>query len=121
MSYDHRLKDLIDDTVDQTNHYFACLTFLASLFAQIYQPLALQQVTALEVNEVRYDLDDLLILMFEFVQLLTTFDRFDYAIDSINEYLAIHGKRLDELHQQGRLDYLHDLVQFRLRMQQQQA
>ncbi len=118
MSYDHRLKELIHNTVDQTNHYFARLTFLASLFAKIYQPLALQQVADLVVDEVRYDLDDLLVLMFEFVQLLTTFDRFDYAIDSINEYLAIHGHRLEQLHQQGRLDYLHDLVQFRLLTQQ---
>lgn len=118
MSYDYRLKELIHNTVDQTNHYFARLTFLASLFAKIYQPLALQQVDDLVVDEVRYDLDDLLVLMFEFVQLITTFKRFEYAVDSINDYLAIHGKRLDVLHQQGRLDYLHDLVQFRLRMQQ---
>ncbi len=118
MSLEASLQQLVHTTVDATERYFKRLHFLANLLDQIYPPLANQHVPSIRVDEQQYDLDDLLVLLFEFVQLITTFSQFEYAAASLNQFLAVHGKRLEQLHVQGRLDHLRELVEFRLQTQQ---
>lgn len=118
MSLDANLKHLVSNTVDTTNRYFSRLQQLANLLDHIYKPLANQIVHQVQVDNQSYTLDDLLVLLFEFVQLITTFDQFHYAAQSLNQFLGIHGKRLGQLHAQGRLDHLRELVEFRLLTQQ---
>lgn len=94
-TYQANLQRLVSETIDTTNQYFARLKTLANLLDQIYQPPATQQVNDITLDNQAYNLDDLLVLVFEFVQLLNTFTLFQYAAQSLDQFLALHGKRLE--------------------------
>lgn len=121
MSVEQQLAQLLHQTQTETHHYFVRLQQLAALLSHIYRPLAFGESAQVEHQAVVYRMDDLLVLVFEFVQLTQLFSQFSYAAESLTTFLGHHGARVEQLHCDGRFDHLNDLVAFRLQHEQRNA
>lgn len=116
MSINSSISSIITSTIDTTNRYQVRLQELAILLNIIHWPLTSEPTRPVQVNNDEYCFDDLLVLMFEFVQLIKIFKRFEYAEQSLQDFLTYHAQRLAGLCLEGRLAYLDEMIQFRKEM-----
>lgn len=107
------LKMLLKETVEKTNRYHHRMKTLVTILEVIYTPLSLAPNTKVRTQHQEYDFDDLLILMFEFVQLMTTFKCHHEEEQCLNAFLTCHSARLTNLCLTGRLNYISEIVEFR--------
>lgn len=107
------VRDLVAATQASTAQYFNRLTVVAKLLNQIHQPLTQNPQLVVWVEHQPYNFDDLLILMFEFVQLAKAFQLFAFAEPALSDFLGFHAVRLSELLRDGKLAHLSQTIEFK--------
>ncbi len=113
MNIDGSISFIVENTIEQSNRYQRRLQELATLLNIIHRPLTNNPQLIVEVGDDRYGFTELLILMFEFVQLVAIFPRFNNAETSLREFLTYHGAMLTDLCLAGKLDHLKEVIEFK--------
>jgi hypothetical protein len=107
------VNELVATTKASTEQYFDRLTELAALLNKIHHPLTQNPQQVVWIQHVSYNFDDLLILMFEFVQLAKAFQQFAFAEPTLSDFLGFHALRLSQLLRDGKLAHLSQTIEFK--------
>lgn len=113
MKPEDSLKLMVMETASKTDCLYKRLRELVVILNVIYSPLISRPELKVTTVEGEYDFDDLLILIFELVQIMATFQCFNEAEKSLREFLTLHSSRLVDLCLEGRLNYINELIEFK--------
>lgn len=86
---------------------------LAVLLNNIFQPLIENKDATFEFGGHKYSFDELLILLFEFSQIVLILDSCKSGVKEMENLLVLHRVRLVDLIVRGRLNHLMPLLNFR--------
>lgn len=113
MTFDAILKEIIQDTAGKTVLLQRRMAELVAILNIIHAPLTSQPDQKLVTDDGTYDFDDLLVMIFELVQLMAAFQRFPEAQQSLTEFLVFHASRLTNLCLEGRLNHTAEVIDFK--------
>lgn len=108
-----RVDRLIESTLEVSFSYHLRMIELAQLLNTIFIPLVENKNSTITNMDQSYNFDDLLVLLFEFTQILGLLNRESIGATEILNLLSFHRKRIIELVQAGKFDHLNQLIQYR--------
>lgn len=113
MKLEDSINLMVIETASKTTSLDERMKELIFILNSIHKPLASAPTQRVITEFGTYDFDDLLILLFELVQLMETFQRFAEAKTSLEDFLLFHSSRLVKLCLDQRLNYISDIVEFK--------
>jgi hypothetical protein len=113
MDFESSINTLVTDTVSKTKDLKNRMHSIVAILNSGYNSIIAHPDSQFQVDGKDYDFDDVLILIFEFVQLSTIFKEFKGNEDILLDFLTAHSPRLIELCIQGKLNYINEIIEFR--------
>ncbi len=113
MKLEDSINLMVMETVSKTDRLHQRMRDVLVILNVIHAPLTSSPDSKVSTDEGEYDFDDLLVLIFELVQLMATFLRFNKAQQSLNDFLSFHSSRLTALCLEGRLNYTNEVIEFK--------
>ena len=107
------IKVILNQTILKSLRYNTRIQELVAILNIVYDPLTSDSNSKISVDNVEYGFDELLMLIFELVQLISIFETFKEAETSLRTFLTLHSDRLVCLCLAGKLSHLSEIIEFK--------
>ncbi len=113
MDFDKNINRLVYDTMAKSARFKRRMHELVALLYSAQLPSTGSKDFKITASGAEYDFDDILVMVFELVQLLSVFGFYPETEMKLKDFLTIYSSRLIELCIEGRLTHTDEIVEFK--------